>query len=394
MVHKKTSSPNRGFLAALAVSATLVVVIGCGGGGGGGGVGTATATGLNGTASGTATGTASGTATGTATGSTTGVGMNGSLPLNSIFYNEGTDPTLVYYLSMASSQPPPMPVQYASFSASYQVAAPNPNPAAGNTNAVAFAYLDPTAQTLDIFTNKTVDITGAKQITNVGFSAVGSLQFSPDGKSIIFCATDSSGTTYLFIGASDGSGQLRKVTPADDAYVAADGVHVCFTQVDSNSNGQIWLIDFDGTNLKQLTSDQFDHFGAQFSKDSKYVTWSASPSGNGYDVYVSAADGTQLNAVTNVGSDVAVSPTFSPDSSQIAYVYIAGTDVTKSGVYYSGRNGVGAVQVEAVSDIDTGLYWSSATGTLSIHGKGPRQSAPMGVDLHIAYLKKHGRWHH
>ena len=44
------------------------------------------------------------------------------------------------------------------------------------------------SQSYDIYSNSTVNATGAKQLTNAGFAFVFSLQYTPDGTKILFVA--------------------------------------------------------------------------------------------------------------------------------------------------------------------------------------------------------------
>jgi Tol biopolymer transport system component len=280
---------------------------------------------------------------------------------------------------------------YASFLGnSYPVAAPNPNAATAAT-AVAFAYLDPSSSTYDIYTNSSVTITGAKRITTGNYLAIGTMQFSPDGTKVAFIGTTNNGN-FLFNVNADGSNTPRNVDSADDFYLGGDNQTVCYTKDDASFNGQIWLGNIDGVNIHQLTNDAFDHFGPQLSKDLSHITYSASENGasGGYDVFTSAVDGTQLIQATNTGADEALTPSFNNNGTQVAYVFLSSSNVALSGVYYVGINGLGTTQIVQDSAVNTGLYWTSSLGILSKGGK----SAPFGHSLHITYLKKHGKWHH
>lgn len=279
---------------------------------------------------------------------------------------------------------------YANFNSNYLLATPNPTPAAANGNTLAFAYTaDPNNPSYDIYIGKSVLNTSATQITSQGFSYVYSIQFTPDGTQLIFVATDTSGNSGLYAVKSDGTG-LRKIDSADDAYLAQDGKSIAYTRFDANSGfGQIYTINIDGTGIRSVTNDAFDHFAPQFSKDSSRLTWTASPDGNTYNVYVAKTDGTQLTQVTSSAPDNAVSPAFNNDSTRVGYVLISVSNPANSGVYVVGINGLGNTGILLNATINSGLYWTSSTGFFATG----HTSASLGTDYHIVRLKRLGRWH-
>jgi Tol biopolymer transport system component len=281
---------------------------------------------------------------------------------------------------------------YESYDAHVAIAGPNPQKAG-----FVFAYTADTSNVLyDIYTNTTLTSTGATRLTNQGFSAVSSLQYSPDATKIIFVASIGSDVTAssLYEMNADGSG-LHTVDSADDAYLASDGVHIAYTRTDSNGLGQINIVNLDGTGVHAVTSNGDDHFGVQFSKDGSHLTWAEGPfssSGTGangpYDIYTAAVDGSQLTKITSVaGGDNADSPTYSPDGTKVGYV-LNGADTTKTGVYVVGTNGLGNTVITLDPNTIPGLFWTTSSGILSAH-----HAAPMiGKSIHILKLKKLGKW--
>ncbi len=199
--------------------------------------------------------------------------------------------------------------QYFTFGTPILLATPDPV-----ATQFAFAYTPNNTPSYDIYRNATVNFTGSHQLTSQGFASVTSIQYTADGTKIMFVAQTQAGASNLYVMNSDGS-NLQTVDSADDAYVCADSTTVCYTKEDGNLNGQIWTTTVTGSNMLQITSDNWDHFGPQFSRDQTHLAWSAAPNGT-YDVYTSLANGTQLGQVTNITPDFALTPTFSNDGTK------------------------------------------------------------------------------
>lgn len=81
----------------------------------------------------------------------------------------------------------------------------------------------------------------------------------------------------------------------------------------------IWRMDADGSNQKQLTSDSGMNFHAAASPDGRFIIFASSRGAgpNDYNIWRMDADGSNAKQLTQGGSDV--SPTFSPDGKWIVY---------------------------------------------------------------------------
>src|ERR1019366_997318 len=166
--------------------------------------------------------------TGTSTGTTGSTGTN-SIPPNVLIYNYG-DPTAIQvdYVNPDGTGNS----QYFGFSAQTLLATPNPK-----ANTFAFAYApNASIQSYDVYSNSSVNATGAQQLTHLGFAFVFSLQYTPDGSKIVFVAQTQLGANNLYVMNADGS-SLNTLDAADDAYVASDGQSISYTKQDSNQNG-------------------------------------------------------------------------------------------------------------------------------------------------------------
>jgi Tol biopolymer transport system component len=79
----------------------------------------------------------------------------------------------------------------------------------------------------------------------------------------------------------------------------------------------LYVMDADGTNLRQLTQGSGSDRNAAWSPDGTRIAFARS--GNeGYEVYVVDADGSNATVVTSVTAESAPSPSWSPDGSRIA----------------------------------------------------------------------------
>jgi Tol biopolymer transport system component len=79
----------------------------------------------------------------------------------------------------------------------------------------------------------------------------------------------------------------------------------------------LYVMDADGTDLRQLTRGSEWDRNAAWSPDGNKIAFARSGY-DGYEVYVMDADGSNATAVTSVAAESAPSPSWSPDGSRIA----------------------------------------------------------------------------
>ena len=160
------------------------------------------------------------------------------------------------------------------------------------------------------------DATRATQITS-GSGKYSSLVWTTNGK--IVYLTDSSGNADIWVMDADGSNQ-RQLTSNTGVNampcVSADGRYIVFisTRASSARGFSIWRMDADGGNPKQLTFGENDYFPA-LSPDGKWVVYTPVLSEGKPTLWKVPIDGGEPTRVTDVLSLV---PIISPDSKLIA----------------------------------------------------------------------------
>ncbi|MBU1043859.1 MAG: DUF5050 domain-containing protein [Candidatus Omnitrophica bacterium] len=148
--------------------------------------------------------------------------------------------------------------------------------------------------------------------------------WSEQNNSLAFTRYDDTLTdeSELWTVALDGTGQ-RVLTNLPgmqyDASWSNDGKHILYSALESYGKHHIWIMDIDGKNSKQLTSnDKAYDLSAVFSPDDKTIAFASNQTGN-FEIWLMDNNGKNLKNITNNNAFDA-KPTFSPDAKQIAFV--------------------------------------------------------------------------
>ncbi len=139
---------------------------------------------------------------------------------------------------------------------------------------------------------------------------------------------------------------------ADEKHPAwsPDGTRILFFR-----NFDIYVMDADGTNTIQLTSDPGSDFQAAWSPDGTKIVFASTRDGN-HEIYVMDADGSnQTRLTTAVGDDNA--PVWSPDGTKIAFKSERDGDGDKE-IFVMDADGSNQTQLTFNTAVDGGPEWS------------------------------------
>jgi dipeptidyl aminopeptidase/acylaminoacyl peptidase len=115
---------------------------------------------------------------------------------------------------------------------------------------------------------------------------------------------------------------LYRVKPISDVHVSPDGKSVAYVVTESDLSrakriGHIWMMDIDGKNARQLTSNPKGEGSPRFSPDGKSLLMISSRDG-APNLYILPLSGGEARRLTNISTGVA-DPLWSPDGKSIAF---------------------------------------------------------------------------
>lgn len=158
------------------------------------------------------------------------------------------------------------------------------------------------------------DGTNMVVLNQVGSSA----RFSPDGKQVVFYS-EREGDEEIFIVDVDGS-NLKQITDNTEhdfhPGFSPDGRQIVFSSM-RDGNNEIYIMNSDGSNQQRITNSSEDDRGPQFSPDGTKIVFHKGSTGN-YNLYLMNVDGSNVQALTNNSASNAIGR-FSPDGRQIVF---------------------------------------------------------------------------
>jgi Tol biopolymer transport system component len=157
-------------------------------------------------------------------------------------------------------------------------------------------------------------------------SCSGSSSDGPNGppaltNKIVF-VSDRTGANQLHVMSGNGDViQLLATTPGPktDPVISPDGKRIVFTvgTLAEGTASPLWIVNSDGTGLKQLTSDGALDVRPTWSPDGSRIAFTSDRDGNA-EIYVMKADGTGQTNITNNAADDDT-PAWSPDGNTILF---------------------------------------------------------------------------
>ena len=147
-------------------------------------------------------------------------------------------------------------------------------------------------------------------------------QFSPDGSFIIFQTWQSSVKEISFINLLEGIEiNLTRNSKGNDVLGEAnafspDGEKIIFSS-DRDGNKNIYIMNSNGSNQKQLSKHPSDDYDPVFSPDGRFIAFTSERDGN-REIYIMSDKGENLKNISNNASDD-WNPKFYPNKEKIIF---------------------------------------------------------------------------
>lgn len=142
-----------------------------------------------------------------------------------------------------------------------------------------------------------------------------------NGRIAFYTERDGSYTEIYTMNAG-GSGLLRLTFTADQTELypewSPNGLQLAFTRTSPTSNGEIWVMDSDGSDQTQLTNNSTHDDEPEWSPDGTKIAFFRSDLNS--EVYVMNANGTGEVNLTNSSDADDFGPAWRPDGTKIAFV--------------------------------------------------------------------------
>jgi len=155
-----------------------------------------------------------------------------------------------------------------------------------------------------LFTVK-VDGSSLFEVHGLDSGRLSSPRWSPDGTKVAYLFTPTGGSSDLYLMNQDGS-NARNITMSvaseTDVAWSPDSATIAFVR-ESAGGSDIWTIDAAGTNVRNVTFDQGINARPRWSPDGNSLLFESTRDGN-REVYRSLRDGTgQINLTSNPSTD-------------------------------------------------------------------------------------------
>jgi len=161
-----------------------------------------------------------------------------------------------------------------------------------------------------------IDTSQARQITTGAVKYYG-VAWTPDGKIII--SSNASGRADLWVMDQNGANQKQLTADAGDNFqpsISPDGRYIVFVSDRKDERHNLWRMDIDGSNARQLTNGTYASHPA-FSPDGRWIIYTSigTSQPNLWKVSIEGGEAVKLN------DKLAMAPTVSPDGKLIACYY-------------------------------------------------------------------------
>jgi Tol biopolymer transport system component len=127
---------------------------------------------------------------------------------------------------------------------------------------------------------------------------------------------------------------------------------IVFVSYRDGGNGEIYRMNYDGSEVTRLTNDSSEDNSPDWSPDGSKIAFQSNRSGE-YEIYMMNADGTNQTQVTTMTH--CYSPQWSPDGTRIAFYTRPASDNI---IYTMNPDGSGLFQVTDAAVSGSDPYWS------------------------------------
>ena len=163
------------------------------------------------------------------------------------------------------------------------------------------------------------------------------------GNGKILFTSGRDGSSQIYVMDADGKNQ-RQLTKGgsnnQSATWSPDGTRITFIS-QTNKHFQVYLMNSDGSNLHKLTANEFDNFNIpRWSSDGRYILFTSNRNGQ-MDIYIMDPDGSNEQRLTN-GEGENNEAAWSPDGKQIVF---ASTRHGSKQIYVMNADGSGVRQL-------------------------------------------------
>jgi Tol biopolymer transport system component len=162
----------------------------------------------------------------------------------------------------------------------------------------------------------------------------------------------------IYVMDSDGNNRTL-LTQGQSGFLAApswspDGSKIAFVS-DRSGNADVWVIDSNGGNPVNLTDDEAKDHSPAWSPDGQWIAFASLRDSLYWELYVMAADGTDVQRLTWWEDASDLSPSWSPDGTRLAF---ASKRDGNWEIYTMDRDGSNLVRLTDHPADDTNPAWS------------------------------------